>query len=358
MTISALSPLSATEQQTILALRELSGVRNILIVVTWLEQLPAGQQEAVVDYIRNQTAQRCGFQPVVLPGNAPDLADTLLELLTLDRERAMADTMAETAGFLREQMDGWYADAMQRLSSEEDALRRQREQTVTSDDTLQKLNTRFGLMDNHLEERGITQKGLQVAEIELSLLRSFIAQLSTIRPETNTDEYIRQAITQGSREALQTMALSSEKLAAWVRTEAEAVEAYFENLRALRGLEPEPFRQAAAAWNEEHPFPQFGWSGDIIPEIPDLKGINVIPVIRKTIRDSLVEYGKEINRYIGSWRVVLLSQNSKDIQTLKDNAPQEAALDELRQKKEKLISDHALNIQKLARLCQGADEIG
>lgn len=355
MVISAKTPLSMTEQNLILTMIEEPGIHHIVFVVTHIDVVSdeAEEQDRLIAFIRNRIgddllrrAEEKFTQDDALRGKArsilqnpdifgvsstqammgfvqdrEDLLDlsrfprfkrALLSLLTAAQSMDIGLCAKESLGGIQNNIETWYLHAMQAIDEENRNITElQRRYDAYFPNAKSGLTKRLTEMDLRLQGDLMAKKdGLSTA-----MLKRFIKGLASIRTQTNTHEHILSVLEEAANDAFAYCQQAASVLEWRVHEEMRAVYEAFSGSRPVyAGCEKETQYPTAlvsrlSQWRESASFPAFCWSAASVPPGEDLTGRNIILPIYEALNRSLADYFGEIEKYIASWRVILLKHN-------------------------------------------------
>lgn len=357
MVISAKAPLSLTEQNLILNMISRPQIRHIIFVVTHIDAISSrrSQQDKLLDFIRqrlsgellekalqmfeekHRIAQKArqilekpdmfgvssvlamdGFihddEDLLEESRFPYFKKELLALLTAAQSEDVTVRTVEAAQQIEEKLDGWYSTA-KNANIAECMLWEERQMRCQDyyDNSAQRLTACLQKMDTRLTEKGILRNQLNKPELENAMRKAFIQSLSQIRSATNTDEYIRAALVEGSKNAMVVWLQAQDDLLDVVHDLMAEVSKEFKQMRQCCGFPTEALDAQLQHWLQNTDVLFLKWKVSPIPQVESLTGYHVMAHVQYAINTTLRAYAEMMNDYVASWRLVLIRQNQQDL---------------------------------------------
>lgn len=356
MVISAKAPLSLTEQNLILNMISQPQIRHIIFAVTHIDAISGrrSQQDKLLNFIHErlsgelmekareifeekprfvekarkilQTPDMFGVSSVLAmdgfihddeelleQSRFPYFKKELLALLTAAQSEDVQTRTVDAAREAAENLDHWYHAARNTNMAEcmlwEDTRDRCRDYY---DNSGKRLTGILQKMDAQLADAGLLPDRLIKPELESAMRKPFIQSLSQIRSETNTNEHIRAALTEGSKKALVVWLQAQDELQEVVENRLMEVLEEFRTMRKSCGFSGESLDTQVKQWLQETDVPFLKWKVSPIPQVESLPGYNVMNHVQYAINMTLRAYAEQISHYVASWRMVLIRQNRKD----------------------------------------------
>ena len=402
--ISATKPLSLTEQNLIIDLIRQDGIRHLIFVVTFLDALldeeekdrmlsficerlkkdllGRAEKAAESDPILAEKARKILSAPDVFGVSSrqamlgftnddkkllkesrfPEFKEELLALLTAAQSEDIPQKVESVTNMVEADLPGWHEYEVQRLSEEEaDARNQLQARKYYLDHSKEELTKAFREMDLNLEKKGLSASaGIESAGLERLLTKLFAKNLSSLTSQSITHETIYRALQSGKREAENELERLQSSLNRWIRIEEDNVLSKFSGMRRMVGL-PEHDLDRKLDVVRQRPVPPFSWTKEPLPQVANLKGIDVMATVKPAINQSLLDYGKALNQAIAFWRMILLRQNTEDKSTLGKTEEFDAVLDAVNIRKSALdfnYLQHIKKIQEIKRTVASAHETG
>lgn len=350
--ISATKPLSMTEQDLIIDLIRQEGIRHLIFVVTFLDALldeeekdrmlsfiqgrlqkdllARAEKAAEGDPVLAEKARRILLAPDIFGVSSrqamqgftndskkllqesrfPAFKEELLALLTAAQSEDIPKKVEYVTNMVASSIPKWYEHEVCLLAEQEAAAQKQEQMwRYYVEHSREELTKAFQEMDAALERKGLSPAaGIESTGLERMLLKIFIKHLSSLTAQNATHENIYRTLKVAQAEAEEELKTLENSLKRWVHEEMDRVLFQFISMRRLVNL-PEMNSDIELG---KLPFPLFSWTREPIPQTANLKSVNVIETVKPAIHQSLLDYGKAINKNISQWRVVLLRQNSSD----------------------------------------------
>lgn len=390
--ISATTPLSMTEQNLIVDLIRQEGIRHLVFVVTFLDALfDEEEKDRMLEVIRDRLTKNLldratgefrekpelvekvrkiltapdlfgvssrqamqGFtednRKLLKESRFPAFKEELLALLTAAQSADIPKKVESVVRLVESELPRWQAEEAKLLSEQQreaaDHLRAWEHYINHSKNELTGL---FQNMDESLQRKGLSSQGIESAALEKMLAKLFIKRLSALTPQTSTHEGIVSALKAGVKDAEDELAHLENSLRGWVNAAMGKTVMQFQTMRQSVLPDDAALTAGIDEWETAHAFPAFSWTQDPIPSDSDLQGVNVMPVVKDGLSRSIRDYGSAVNKYIGTWRVVLLRQNAED----RDSGAMEtirAALGALEVRQEALKFNYQQHIDKVRRI--------
>lgn len=365
MVISANEPLSLTEQNLILTMIGQQQIRHIIFAVTHIDavsSLPA-RQDAVIEFIRGRIsgdllAKACerwsgnglqiekarrilekpdvfgvssvlaidGFirddEEMLEQSRFPTFKRELLALLTAAQSADIAENTKDAARYVRTMLPQWYAAAKDKNAAERAAWQ-QKLDVCTAYCSGAEAAVRDLIADADMQTARIVPSGNDMlAKYDEHLRRPFIRLLSSIRESTNTTPNIKKAIEHGSEDALGLMQAECAQIAEQTAAICADMAKRFAEMRAAAGFEGEFGGYAGE-------LPVFSWTADPVPQLPELKGEDVILHIGDVIRNSILAFADGIAGYTEGWKESVRTANAADLQERKPAVIAQSEIDRL-----------------------------
>lgn len=395
--ISATAPLSMTEQNLIVDLIRQEGIRHLAFVVTFLDALmDEEEKDRMLNLIRNRltgdlldrAARELGDDPELVEKarkilNVPDLfgvssrqamegftednrkllkesrfpafKEELLALLTAAQSADIPKKVESAAKLVESGLPQWKAEEDRRLSEQQRETSEQlRAWEHYIDCSKAELTGLLRDMDASLQKKGLSSQGIESTALEKMLAKLFIKRLSALTPQTSTHEGILDALRAGVKEAEAELARLEKSLQGWVNTAMENTLKQFQRMRQPIIPEDTGLTAKIGAWEKTHHFPAFSWTHDPVPVSSNLQGMNVIPVVKQGLSQSIKDYGSAVNKYIASWRVVLFQQNTKDRDTPGVVESLRSCLDTLEMRQEALKFNYGQHVDRIRKIRESA----
>ena len=165
-------------------------------------------------------------------------------------------------------------------------------------------------MDINLDTKGLS--GLSNGSSEIILRKTFISRLARISSANNNHATIFRLMEEASAEAVQIMAERGEVLKNWSALSMSTIEKKFITARKKNSMPCGDFQAALNNFHRQTVFPKFFWTKAPIPTGVNLKGLDIMPRISEAIHDSVKDFNRRINDYIGAWRLLFFSQLKSD----------------------------------------------
>ena len=355
--ISAVMPLSMTEQNLIIQLLECKEVHNIIFVITFIDAVSSrrSEQDKVINFMKNritesvlpralslhkedkkfqEKARRILECPVTFAVSSllamkgflqddeelleksrfPEFKHSLLDVLTAGQSLEMEERVSDMVEQVSKAIQNWYV-------LEDKALK---EEELFNETAYQKCMAYFNEKDKELEkifietDADLKRKGLDFSELEKKVSiaaefrKIFIRALSRLRVGATAKE-IEQTIHNAAQDGL-----------IWIRREMniwnqDTVNCLMQSSQKFMKIRQDAlFRVIEDAWgrtisenyNEEHmTFPEFNWNDELYPVTLNLLQEDVMPFINKRIEESLDAYEMKCGVFIANWRKMLIQRN-------------------------------------------------
>lgn len=353
--ISAKTPLDMTEQDLVIDLIRQEGIRHLVFVATFLDLIEDEEDKSrILELIRSRIATDLlsraadefaekpelvekarriltspdlfgvssrqamqGFtnddKKLLKESRFPAFKEELQALLTAAQSADIPKKVESVANLVASSIPQWQAAEAELLSQQHrEASDKLRAVERYINNSGKELTNLLRKMDAYLEKKGLSSRGIESDALEKTLVKLFISRLSALTPETSTHANIAGALQTALKEAEAELARLENSLRSWVDTIMESTLNQFEEMRRPIAPDDTDLADKLNEWRESYPFPSFSWTRYPLPVVSNLQGMNVIPVIRKGISQSIQDYGRAVNEYIAHWRVVLLRQNTRD----------------------------------------------
>lgn len=370
--ISAVMPFSMTERKLILQLLEHPEIRNIVFVVTFIDQVSSRKkdQNRVIDYIRKRISSET--MQLVMSTHGDDEEFLAKARLVLDEPKvfAVSSTLALKAFLYDDEelleesrfpdfkyalsevltaaqgmntfyrvsycldktaktVDQWQKEQISQhekvLSQNESALQQCSAYIAAS---RQDLQTLLWKTDQLLTGIGIDTAYKRSSDTLITELRRlFIAALSSLRRDQISERVLAETLGSAAVQAVSHMKDVS-RLADGILKDCQ--NAYERERNA------EYAGVAEAAWKVTVPrkelddirisFPVFSWDGPLYPAQTDLIHVDIIQIIHTRIVSSCRAYQQTAERYLAGFRRMLLAQNRSDaayLDTLREHQEQQ-----------------------------------
>lgn len=355
--ISAVMPLSMTEQNLIIQLLECKEIHNIIFVITFIDAVSSrrSEQDKVINFMKNrimesvlpralslhkedkkfqEKARRILECPVTFAVSSllamkgflqddeelleksrfPEFKHSLLDVLTAGQSLEMEERVSDMVEQVSKAIQNWYV-------LEDKALK---EEELFNETAYQKCMAYFNEKDKELEkifietDADLKRKGLDFSELEKKVSiaaefrKIFIRALSRLRVGATAKE-IEQTIHNAAQDGL-----------IWIRREMniwnqDTVNCLMQSSQKFMKIRQDAlFRVIEDAWgrtisenyNEEHmTFPEFNWNDELYPVTLNLLQEDVMPFINKRIEESLDAYEMKCGVFIANWRKMLIQRN-------------------------------------------------
>ena len=356
--ISAVMPFSMTERNLILKLLEYPEIRNIIFVVTFIDQVSSRKkdQDRVVNYIQKRIteetmqlvrsthgedeallakAQRIletpkvfaissmlalkGFlyddEELLTESRFPEFKYALTEILTASQDMDIFYKVSDFIKKTEKNIDVRQKEQLQKAESHigkaEICFQKCQEYTETSHNRLQQL---LWETDKKLTQLGIdTAYGRRSGTVIDVLRRFFINALSSLRRDTFSAEAVRLAVAQAAELALQRMdqlrQTILQTLVLCQKTYEETRDAEYTTIIEYIWDTAVPRDELDALSIE---FPAFRWNGPLYPPQTDLLRADIIALINERLLAANRDYQLAAERSLADFRKALLSQNRSD----------------------------------------------
>lgn len=366
--VSAMYPLSITEQELILSLMERQGIRHILFVVSFIDELDSDEEiDRILALIKKRLSEnvldraRVNFaeKPEVLNKSEKMLAEPVVfgvssrqalngfirndsrllkaSRFSLFKEELLAFLTAAQTGDLPFKTAALVKDAGNALPGWKD--REEWRYRLEMDDAAERLDMRrrfveqsrrdlswlMQKMDEMVEQKGIIRNQLQTEGFENTVRQAFIREISRITVQNHTHENIREKLETAARWSENYMREQTGDIRKGVTDALDYVVSGYRAMRIQARLEEEAFPEKTKQYDMEHPFPVCALPEGIIEKYPDLRNVNVIPEISARFHEALQQYRQALDMYIKGWRVFLLRMNEEDLAEVKAKEVKEQA---------------------------------
>ncbi len=395
--ISAREPLSLTEQELISDLIKQSGIRHLVFAVTFIDIMKdEAEKNRVIDFIKirisNEVLERIiktapeiadkarnilispdifgvssrqaveGFindnEILLEESRFPKFKEELLALLTAAQSEDLPSKTAEIVNMVADNLPKWKqvdADTMQNRNTE--LLNNINSMRFYIANARHELIEMFRKMDKELLSKGISGEGISIQKIEQSVLKTFIKKLTSLNSQTYTSDNIRAALTEGSKEAMLLVNNVKKVIEGDICKVMERVNSTFSQMRKNAGLSEEEFERTLQ--EADSGLPDFKWEKPPVPDMTELRGVDVMPFVRESTEIALENFSSNIVNFISAWRAVLLKQNKKDQFIEKQLAEYERETEALKVKQNVLEFNYSQHIEKLKNIqknINGRDE--
>lgn len=386
MVISAKEPLSMTEQNLIIDLIQQPNIRHIVFVVTFIDAMESeNDKDKIIEFIRgrlsNELLVRSKDNELVDPDKArnilsePDIFgvssrqamdgfinddEDLLkesrfqrfkqELLALLTASQNLDLLPKTAAIINkaEQCLPEWKQAEENMSYAEEAELKEYLHLMRGyiSEARNELIGFMRKMDKDLEMKGVSVSELETQEIEKCVKKIFIKKLTVLNSETYTHENIYAALNNAAEEAKQFIIDTGYVIEGHIRQGMKyVIGQYAEICGRLKLSYAETVEKQDKAVKD---FPQFEWDRIPVPDIADLRGVDVMPFVCVVLKESIDIYGERVIKFIEAWRVVLLKQNKQDLAMLEKNV--QGRLEALMVKRQALQFNYLQNLNKIKNI--------
>ena len=391
--VSAVQPLSVTEQQLTLDLIRQDGIRHLVFVVTYLDLLmDEEEKDKIVSFIGGRLGKEVlkraedafqdrpdlvekarriltspdifgvsshqamqGFtnddQALLQESRFPRFKEELLALLTAAQSADIPKRLDQSLSLVEEELPHWLDGELQMAADERRAAaRRLNARQSYCDRSKTDLIGWLSDMDAEMARYGMPSASEEKnGELEKLLIKCFTKNLAAVTQQNMTHDAIHGALETGKREATEVIDGMTNAVRDRLDTAMGGVVEKFAAARADAGLEGGTLEAELAAWREGADFPGFVWTADPIPFAADLRGVNVIPTVRDAVRRALVAFGRALGRYVSSWRLVLIRLNNEDVAAGLPEADK-ARLAELKLRADTVRYNYGQHIQRLAEI--------
>ncbi len=389
--ISATQPLSMTEQNLTIDLIRQEGIRHLVFVVTFLDQLmDEEEKDRMVSFIGGRLGKEVlkraeeafqdwpdlvekarriltspdifgvssrqamqGFtnddQALLTESRFPRFKEELLALLTAAQSADIPKRLDQSLAMVEAQLPHWLDGELQMVAEERRAAaRRLNARQNYCDRSKAELTAWMSELDAEMARYGMpTASEEKNGELEKLLTKCFTKKLAAITQQNMSHDAIHSALEAGKREATEVMAGMAAAVKDRLDAAMDGAEEKFGAMRTAAGLDDGALSAELAAWRAGAGFPSFVWVADPIPFAADLRGVNVIPTVRDAVRRALVTFGRTLGRYISSWRLVLLRLNNEDVAAGLPEADK-ARLAELKLRADTLQYTYGQHLDRLA----------
>lgn len=359
MVVSAAAPLSMTERSLVLTMIAEQGIRHIVFVITHIDVVSDEEEEKdrLLSFFGNrirgdllQDAEKrfCededllnkarnilkdpdvfgvssvqamkGFvkddEALLKQSRFPQFKKSLLTLLTAAQSTDSILKLADAAKDIQNHLDVWYQSARQDLENRSAQILLYREQYQQYfQNSKNHLLPLLLDMDAHLQAASAPNRVTTAGSAADTVRKIFIRHLSALRKQDDTHSAVLHILQNACAEAEAYLQQEAEQAKDRVHREMQTVYTAFSKSRPVYAASDTETQYAAdlnrnlAVWQENTPFPVFHWYISPIPALDDLTAVDIMPHIQSAVTASLEKYQTEIERYIASWRVVLLQRN-------------------------------------------------
>lgn len=354
MVISALQPLSMTEQNLIISMLIEQQIHHIVFVVTHIDALSEDEDEKddMIDYIKNRIkkdllkralnkfegndnltkkAHRILDEPNVFGVSSKQAIDGFVydseemlrlsrfphfkkELLTLLTAAQSTDIRLNAKDYIRElnvNIEKWKANECKYLNTEIKELLNYKEQfSRYFADGLKPYNKLMSEMRKKIMENDF-YKEQNLKRLIDTIKMIFVNNLYTIKVNDNTDSKIHAVLKYAVNDAEAIIKQKCEMINKMIDAQMQETYDSVVNLRPFYY----PFKNEISypamlsnnieIWKKNNIFPKFDWIISPIPELDTLVNINIMPHIESVIINSIKKYGELINKYIASWELIM-----------------------------------------------------
>ncbi len=353
--ISASQPLSMTEKQLIVDLIGKRQIRHLIFAITHIDVVSnrPREQDKLLQFIKDRISgevltaakERYAAMPyfadkaekilskpdlfgvssllaiegfvqddweLLEQSRFPHFKSELRALLTAAQSTDVVEKVKDMAQSVRESLDPWYQADNAALLARKTELQGRIDQVQQYLGGLSAyLQERFQQFDKALKEQRINKSTL-CPNMHNAVRKMFIDQLAQIRQSNNTDETIRAALNEALHQAdAHTQQTTAQALEIMMRMMIAITNVHGEK-RQEQGFDGKDFGADLKPWLTA-PKPAFRWTQSPIPELPQLKGVNVISHIEETIEASVAAFSKETEDYIAAWKKILRQRQEEDI---------------------------------------------
>lgn len=359
MVVSAAAPLSMTERSLVLTMIAEQGIRHIVFVITHIDVVSDEEEEKdrllsfFGDRIRGDLLQDAekrfcededllnkarnilkdpdvfgvssvqamkGFvkddEALLKQSRFPQFKKSLLTLLTAAQSTDSILKLADAAKDIQNHLDVWYQSAQQDLENQSAQILTYREQYQQYfQNGKNHLLPLLLDMDARLQAASAPNRVTTTDPAADTVRKIFIRHLSALRKQDDTHSAVLHILQNACAEAEAYLQQEAEQTKDRVHREMQTVYTTFSKSRPVYAASDTETQYASAlnrslaVWQENTPFPVFHWHINPIPVLDDLTAVDIMPHIQSAVTASLEKYQTEIERYIASWRVVLLQHN-------------------------------------------------
>lgn len=392
--ISANHPMSLTEKNLILSLIEQRQIRHLVFVVTHIDA--ASQRKEEQDRIIQFVSERISsdvlqmaedkfksdvflFEKAKKILQSPDLfgvssvqaiegfvqddwdlleksrfphfKSELLALLTSAQNMDITDKVQELTDTVERNMESWYNTDISELKEKEKSKKEyinRLNQYYAQAEAL--LNQRFIGVDKTLGEKGYIPE-VMGQKAQENLKKYFVTQLASIREISNDHETIRCALETAVKQANAYVQHELyEKVNGIRELLMQETNAYGE-VRLEYGFSGKAFAGDLMTWCNKA-LPAMQWHAPLIPEVENLKGMDVILHVNKVIEEAIAAFVQELDGFISNWRVVLIKRNNLD---MADRTPMDSQFESLKSIEDEIFyatRNHQTNTDKIRTIPQ------
>lgn len=387
--ISAMHPMSLTEKNLILDLIERREIRHLVFAVTHIDAVRRGdvERDRMIQFIKDRIsgdvldmamekfqsdrflakkAEQILRDPdlfgvssvqaiegflqdnwdLLEKSRFPRFKNELLALLTSAQNMDITDKVQELQDTIECSIASWYSADIAELKEKEKNVKEyinRLNQYYTEAGRL--LDQRFIAVDKALSEKGYIPE-VMGQTVEADLKRYFVKQLASIREISNNHNAIRDALEMAVKQANAYAQSDVYEKVYWIRALLmQETNAYGET-RLDYGFSGKVFATDLKTWYEKA-LPTLHWHTPPIPEAVDLKGMDIILHVNDVIEEAVTIFTKELDRYISTWRVVLIQRNNAD---MADREPMDSLFNILKGIEDEILyvtRTHQINTEKM-----------